>query len=530
VIRVTSKLRGVIKQHNFIVEVLAIVMFAGIIFWFAQDNDAFEYLVDISREHEDWELDEVFTLLMISAFAFIIIIYRNGSYLRAEMRRRVLVEKEIKRLAFYDGLTGLPNRDLCSNRLEHTLSHSARSQTMAAVLFIDLDNFKEVNDTFGHEGGDELLIQASQRLSSDIRSGDTLARIAGDEFVIVLESLTSITDISVLAEKLLAKIALPFLIYDQEAYVGISIGIATFPRDGTHSQKLMKNADTAMYYAKNSGKNTFKFFSTALNKESENKQKIASQLRKAIGRHEFTLHFQPIVNVITGEITGAEALLRWNSLRLGNISPDIFIPIAEDIGVISAIGDWVLLEACRQNKRWQDQGYPHIVMSVNMSGKELALEYFTKAVEESLDKSGLEAKYLELELTENAIIQDIEQSIKQLAYLKKLGVSIALDDFGTGYSSMSNLRQLNLSRIKIDRKFIRDIPDNVESAITIQAIINLANNLGFQITAEGVESQSQYTFIKNTQTNLAQGFYFSKAVTPKQFERLFKMNILPLDD
>jgi diguanylate cyclase (GGDEF)-like protein len=523
-------MKNAIKRYGFFVEVLLIFLVASVVFWFAQSHDAFEYLVEISREHEDWELDEAFTLLMVSAFAFMLIIYRNGHYLRAEMKRRVLVEKEIKRLAFYDGLTGLPNRDLCYNRLEHTLAHAARSKTIAAVLFIDLDNFKEVNDTFGHDGGDDLLNQASTRLASDIRSGDTLARIAGDEFVIVLESLLSISDISALAEKLLAKISMPFLIYGQEAYVGISIGIATFPRDGTQSQELMKNADTALYYAKHSGKNTFKFFSTALNKESENKQKIAVQLRKAIEREEFALHYQPIVNASTGKITGAEALLRWNSLRLGNIPPDIFIPIAEEIGIIASIGDWVLLEACRQNKSWQDLGNPEMIVSVNMSGKELNLDSFTKSVEKSLINTGLEAQYLELELTEVAIIKDISQSVKQLESLKGLGVSIALDDFGKGYSSMSYLRKLQLTRIKIDRSFISNIPNSIEDTITTNAMVNLAHNLGLKITAEGVENQEQHDFIRSTLADSAQGFYFSKPLDALEFEQLFKINCLPLTD
>jgi diguanylate cyclase (GGDEF)-like protein len=522
-----NKIFRTLNKHYFWVEVLFITIFSVIIFWFAQEHDAFEYLVEVSREHEDLELDEFFTLLMISAFALIVVTYRNGVYLRIEMKRRVVVEKEIKRLAFYDGLTGLPNRDLCTNRLEHTLAHAARDNTMAAVLFIDLDNFKEVNDTFGHDGGDELLKEAAQRLSSDIRSGDTLARIAGDEFVIVLESLSSVSDISRLSEQLLDKIAQPFILDGQEAYVGISIGIAIFPSDGSNINELMKNADTAMYYAKHSGKNTFKFFSPSLNQESETKIKISVQLRKAIERNEFSLHYQPIVNACTGRITGAEALIRWDSQRLGVVSPAVFIPIAEEIGIISSIGDWVLLEACRQNKRWQQQGFPSIIVSVNMSARELNSLSFTESVEQCLTQTGLVAKYLELELTETAIMKNIEQSITQLNYLRLLGVSIALDDFGKGYSSMSYLRKLKLTRIKIDRSFIKNIPESEEDTITTHAMVHLANNLGLKVTIEGIETEAQHEFIRTTLSDCAQGYYFSKPVSSEDFELLFDSEYLP---
>ncbi|MBU2894751.1 EAL domain-containing protein [Colwellia sp. D2M02] len=523
----TKKCTTVIEKHRFIIEVVSIVFIAGILFWFAQAYDAFEQLVELSRKYEEWELDEFFTLLMISAVALIAIITRNASYLRAEMQRRMLVEEEIKRLAFYDGLTGLPNRGLCLNRLEHTLAHATRGNTMAVVMFIDLDDFKKVNDSLGHDGGDELLKQASERLSNELRTGDTLARIAGDEFVIILESVFSISDISALAERLIDKISQPFIIQKQEAYVGISVGIAIFPNDGESSQQLMKNADTAMYYAKHSGKNTFKFFSVALNKESEQKQKIARQLRKAIARNEFTLYFQPVVNVTTGAIKGAEALLRWNSFKLGNIEPSVFIPIAEEIGIITSIGEWVLFEVCKQNKRWQDLGYTTITVSVNISAKELSLRGFAKLVERTLAVTNLEAKYLGLELTETAIKKDPELSIQQLEYLSGLGVVIALDDFGKGYSSMSYLRKLQLSRIKIDRSFIQRIPHNREDTIVTNAIVTLANNLGLKITAEGIETKEQYEFIRTTLTDSAQGFYFSRAVSAEEFALLLQKGVLP---
>jgi len=527
VARVIQKTSRPVKRHAFWVEVAAITFIAAVIFWFAQAYDVFEYLVSTSREYEEWELDEVFTLLMISAFALTLILFRNRSYLRAEMKRRVLVEKEIKRLAFYDGLTDLPNRDLCHNRLEHTLAHAARDKTMAAVLFIDLDNFKQVNDTFGHDGGDELLKEAALRLSSDIRSGDTLARIAGDEFIIVLESLSSVSDISRLSEKLLKKISAPFLFDGQEAYVGISIGIAIYPTDGISVNELMKNADTAMYYAKHSGKNTFKFFSPELNKESEYKIIVGAQLRKAIERNEFILHFQPVVNTCTGRIVGAEALLRWHNFVLGDVPPDVFIPIAEEIGIIGSIGHWVLIAVCRQNIAWQESGYPDIVISVNMSARELNSTDFIDSIKSSLHVTGMPAQYLQLELTESAIMKNIDVSMNQLTELSKLGVLVAIDDFGKGYSSMSYLLKLKLTRIKIDRSFIKNTPRNKEDTAITHAIVHLAHNLGLKVTAEGIETQAQHEFIRTTLTDTAQGYYFSKPIPAEDFVKLFNYESLP---
>ena len=328
-------------RSHFMVEVVFIVLTALLVFWFAQEHDAFEYLVEESRKHENWELDELFTLLMISAFAFLFITIRNGRYLKLEIKRRLEAEKEIKTLAFFDSLTGLPNRDLCHNRLEHILIHAKRSNSLAAILFIDLDSFKAVNDTYGHDAGDYVLKETATRMSNRLRSVDTLARIAGDEFIIILESLSSTNNASNLAEKLIEVIEPPFIIDGHEAYIGLSIDIAIFPGDGKTAEELIKNADTAMYHAKDSGKNTFRFFSSELDQQAKTKLKIGNQLRQALNRNEFTLHFQPVICISTNQIQGAEALLRWDNALLGNVPPNIFIPIAEEIGLISTIGDWV---------------------------------------------------------------------------------------------------------------------------------------------------------------------------------------------
>jgi len=520
--KISKLLSSKMLRSRFMVEVVCIVLAALLVFWFAQEYDAFEYLVEESRKHEDWELDELFTLLMISAFAFLFITIRNGRYLKLEISRRLEAEKEISTLAFFDSLTGLPNRDLCHNRLEHILIHAKRSSSSAAILFIDLDRFKAVNDTYGHDAGDYVLKETATRMSKRLRSDDTLARIAGDEFIIILESLSSPNNVSNLAEKLIEVIEPPFIIDDNEAYIGLSIGIAIYPSDGETAEELIKNADTAMYHAKDSGKNTFRFFSSELDQQAKTKLQISNQLRKAMERNEFSLHFQPIIDIGTHQIKGAEALLRWNNALLGNVRPDIFIPIAEDIGLISAIGDWVLLQACHQNKVWHDAGYSELVMSVNMSVRQLELENYAAIVQTCLTSSKLAAKYLELELTETTLMKDIDVTIHRLDQLKALGVSISLDDFGTGYSSMSYLCKLNIDRIKLDRSFIRFIPESKDDVITVNAIISLANNLNFKITAEGIETLEQKLFIDSTIVDSVQGFYYSKAVTAANFELLLQ--------
>ena len=508
------------SRSRFLVETICIVVVACVIFGFAQEYDAFEYLVEISRQHEDWELDEVFTLLMVGAVALAFINLRNAKYLKLEIKRRRKVEKKINKLAFFDSLTGLPNRDLCNNRLEHILVHAKRFNTLAAVLFIDLDHFKAINDTYGHDAVDEVLKQTASRLLSRLRKDDTLARISGDEFIVILESVTDPNNVSTLAEELLTTIQSPFIINGQEAHISLSVGIAIYPNDGEQPTVLMKNADTAMYHAKSEGKNTFRFFSNELDQQAKNKLKITNHLRQALQRQEFTLDYQPIIDPKTNKIKGAEALLRWDNPTLGKISPAVFIPIAEEIGMIIQIGDWVLLQACHQNKVWQLAGHQKLVMSVNMSAKQLADDNYISTVENCLKETALTANYLELELTETAIMKDINVGVKKVAQLKKLGVSIALDDFGTGYSSMSYLCKLKINRIKIDRSFIQNIPQNKDDIITVKAIISLAKNLDLMVTAEGVETQEQQAFIAATSTDSAQGFYYFRPMSADKFELL----------
>lgn len=513
--------KNVLRLSPFKLETLVIILIAIFSFWLAQEYDAFEYLITVSRQYENYEIDEIFTLLIIAAIALMIITYRNVRHLKLEIIKRKAAEHSIKKLAFYDSLTGLPNRELCINRFEHILNQSARNNGLAAVLFIDLDNFKEVNDTYGHDAGDDLLKQFSTRLLKQLRKGDTLSRFAGDEFIILLESVGSLNNVTILANKILNCVQYPFQINANETTVGMSIGIAMYPNDGKQAPQLLKHADTAMYHAKHEGKNTFRFYSNELNTQARNKLIVANQLRQAIASNEFSLQFQPIINTHTNKVKGAEALLRWKNKTLGMVPPDVFIPIAEEIGLINAIGEWVLLQACQTNKTWHNLGHDNLIMSVNMSAKQIGRKDFIDVVSSCLQTSQLHAKFLELELTETAIMNDIAQALLQLNGLKKLGVSIALDDFGTGYSSISYLQKLQLTRLKIDRSFIQHIPENPEDITITKAIISLANNLGISITAEGIETPEQLKFINTTIVDSAQGYLLGKPVSAREFEQLY---------
>ena len=510
-----------VKKHSrFFWEALSITALALIVYLFAIEHDAFEYLVELSEKHEDWELDELFALAIIMSFALTAMVVRNSKHLKIEFEKRSQAESKIKKMAFFDSLTGLPNRDLCNDRLQHTLTHSKRLKKQSAILFIDIDNFKEINDTYGHHNGDEILKQIAKRFSGELRADDTLARIAGDEFVVIVESVETPAVITVLAEKLLAIMQRAFVIDGDEIYVSNSIGIAISPVDGDNAADLLKSADRAMYHAKDEGKSTFRFFSTELDLQAKKKLKISAQLRMASDANEFTLNYQPVVDVKNGEITGAEALIRWNNPVLGFVGPDIFIPIAEEIGLIGEIGDWVLREACKQTMQWQNKGHRPIKMSVNMSARQLSLDNYVNSVKAVLQETQLAPQYLELELTETAIMKDIDSAILKLDGLKQLGISLALDDFGTGYSSMSHLRKLRLSRLKVDRSFIMNIPKNIEDIATANAIISLAENLGLRITAEGVETKEQVAYLKSTACDSIQGYFFSRPVPADEFEKL----------
>jgi len=516
----TREKRGFFKRFIFAFESIFIVFITAVLLWLTRFVDVPAFALQLSSDQGDWQLDKVITFVMIISLGLLVLLTRYSLYLRKKMKRQFLAEEEIKRLAFFDSLTNLPNQELCQNRLEHALARAARNNTSIAVLFIGIDDFKAVNDQQGHDGGDKLLQQIAKRLSSELRSGDTLARITGVEFMVILETVTAKENINTFANKLLVKLTRCYRISMQEVYITGNIGIALYPNDGEHSKQLMKHADTAMCFAKEKSRNSLAFFSKELQDKVEAKKKIAEQLRGAMERDEFILNYQPIIATQSNDVVAVEALLRWHNELLGDLSPDIFIPIAEEIGIISKIGDWVLTQACQQNHAWQEKGYTDIVISINMSVMQLSINNYASTVAASLADSHLEPQYLELEFTENTLMKDVKQSIVQLKKLDSLGVSIALDDFGIGYSSIKYLSKFKLNKLKIDGSFIRKIPTSPGDAMSIKAIVAMAKELKLHITAEGVETDEQYAFMNTSNVDSMQGYYFSRPVSAVALEQL----------
>ncbi len=510
--------KNIKKKSVFYWEAVFIVIISLVIFTFSVEYDMFERLHELSRDHEDWEIDEVFSLIMISSVALIFILVRNAKYLKLENTRRIEAENKIKKMAFYDGLTDLPNRDLFLDRLNNVVVDASRNNTIAAVLFVDLDNFKQVNDSFGHHVGDRLLINISKRLTSCLRTGDTLARIAGDEFIVVAKAPINEDWIWALAERMIASMQDAFLIDEKEIHASVSVGVALYPGDGESAERLIKNADAAMYHAKREGKNRFQFFSAEIDQSAKKKSVIRGYLHQAISSNEFSLKYQPIIDLENHKVIGAEALLRWNNKALGEVSPVDFIPVAEETGLIVSIGHWVLREACLQLKKWQDAGLNDITLSINMSARQLNADQFVDDVNSALKETGVPAQFLELELTESMIMSDAEKSVDALIALSDIGVSIAVDDFGTGYSSIGYLKRFKLDRLKIDKSFVNNTPHSKEDVAISNAIISLAKSLNLKITAEGIENKEQLNYLKEKGCDAGQGFLFEAPLNVEEFE------------
>ncbi|MFP5340622.1 MAG: EAL domain-containing protein, partial [Gammaproteobacteria bacterium] len=429
-----------------------------------------------------------------------------------DITERVLAEERIQYLAYHDGLTDLPNRAMFSRILGHAIEHARRYDRKLAVLFIDLDRFKNINDTFGHEAGDTLLQETGRRLKGCVRNSDTVARLGGDEFVVLLDELREAAEAGVVANKILSSIIRPFQMFGQEFRVTASIGVSAYPGDGQDEQSLMKNADIAMYQAKAEGKNTHQFYSESMNAHSYQRLTLESNLRRAMELEEFRVHYQPKVDLRSGTVTGMEALLRWEHPDFGMVPPVQFIPIAEETGLIVQLGRWILREACRQNVRWQQQGLPALCVAVNLSPRQFADSGLLADIGSVLAETGMDPRYLELEITESMVMINVEKALDILTGLKGMGVRLAIDDFGTGYSSLSNLKRFPLDTIKIDRSFIRDIPGDPEDMAITQAIIGLGRTLKLTVIAEGVETQEQAGFLRQHDCDEFQGYLFSKPV------------------
>jgi diguanylate cyclase (GGDEF)-like protein/PAS domain S-box-containing protein len=447
-----------------------------------------------------------------------VMVFHDVSAVRATTLR-------MSHLAQHDGLTDLPNRILFNDRLAEAMSLAHRYRRKLAVLFLDVDRFKYINDSLGHAIGDRLLQSIAQRLLGCVRASDTVSRQGGDEFVILLSEVTHAQDATVCADKILEVLRSPHRIDEYDLHVTASIGIVTYPDDGTDSESLIKNADFAMYHAKENGRDNCQFFKQDLNVRALERQSLENGLRRALEREELMLHYQPTINLETGEIVGVEALIRWFHPDLGLVPPAEFIPIAEECGLIVPIGRWVLRQACHQAQAWQDIGLAPIRMGVNISAVELRAKDFIADISVILAETGLEAHYLELELTETFLMQDSTSTSAVLHDLKQIGTKLALDDFGTGYSSLSHLKRFPIDSLKIDRSFVHNIVTNSDDASIVCAVISMGKNLHMRVVAEGVETRAQLAFLKSHSCPFGQGYYFSQPLTGRECSNLLRRGI-----
>jgi diguanylate cyclase len=429
-------------------------------------------------------------------------------------------EDKLARLAQYDPLTNLANRALFHDRLEHALARAERHEGMLALLFLDLDRFKAVNDTLGHVGGDALLKQVGHRVSARMRESDTVARLGGDEFAIIIEDVIEARDAARVADDLVKILSEPFIVNEHEIPMHVSIGIAVSPP--SKGDRLIKDADAAMYRAKREGGNNHQFYTEEMNVQASERLMLERDLRHALDRDELLLHYQPQVDLATGDIVGAEALLRWQHHERGLVSPADFIPVLAETGLIIPVGEWVLEEACRQVGAWHDSGFAQIRIAVNLSARQLPRGDLVDAVERALEESGLDPGCLELEITESLLVEDSEAGLRAVDLLKNAvgGLSISIDDFGTGYSSLSRLKALPIERLKIDRSFIDGVTTDSGDAAITAAVISLGHSLRLQVTAEGVETAEQLAFLREQDCDEAQGFYFSRPLPACEFARL----------
>ncbi len=430
--------------------------------------------------------------------------------------------RQLRHLATHDALTGLPNRTLLEDRLSQAIARSDRDQQPFAVMLLDLDRFKLVNDSFGHRAGDDLLKEVARRLSAVMRSADTVARIGGDEFVVILSDTADQSEIDVIVKRVVNALEPPVVIADVAIHASPSIGLALYPRDGSNAESVVAHADAAMYCAKQRGRGNVQYFEAGMAGAIQEKMRLESELHEALASNQLELHYQPKVDTATGVVHGAEALVRWRHPQRGLVPPNDFIPLAEECGAICAIGEWVIREACRQARSWQIAGLPALRVAVNVSASQFRGGDLVRLVASALEDAQLEARFLEVELTETAVMTNPEESIAILEQLSRMGVLVSVDDFGTGYSSMSYLRRLPIDKLKIDRSFIDEVMQRPEDASIVRAIISLAHSLRLKVVAEGVETGEQLDFLQTLGCDQYQGFHFSAALVPTEFEALVR--------
>lgn len=442
--------------------------------------------------------------------------------LSLDLEARKRVEQSMRHMAHHDALTGLPNRALFRDRLTHAMAQADRYHQKLAVLFLDLDRFKAINDTLGHNAGDQLLKIAAERLRSCVRDCDTVARLGGDEFTVIVDDIIEVQDAAVVAQKILDTLSQPFNLHGHEVFISVSVGITLYPNDDESADNLLRNADSAMYRAKEYGRNNYQFYVADMNVKARARLMLESSLRRALDRGEFALYYQPRVDLFSGRVIGAEALLRWRHPEMGLVPPTEFIPILEETGMIIPVGDWVLRQASRQNHIWQEMGLPPIRMAVNLSARQFIQKDLAESVLRVLEGAGLLPEYLELEITEDLLIEHNQTNIITLAKLRSHGIHISIDDFGTGYSSLSYLKRLPIDTLKIDQSFVRDIVTDPDNKAIVSAIIAMASSLHLNVLAEGVETDEQLAFLRAQGCNEIQGFSFSHPLAAEDFEQLLR--------
>jgi len=441
-----------------------------------------------------------------------------------DITERKIAQLELYKLAHHDMLTGLPNRVLLEDRLQQAKALSHRMGISFAVLFLDLDRFKMINDTLGHPVGDELLRLVADRLKKSLRETDTVARIGGDEFIILLSGVNGRGDVSALADKILKTLIAPFKLRDHELFITTSLGICLCPEDGQESDDIVKKADIAMYYAKSMGRNNVQFYNNDMDQNASRRFVISNSLRRGLEQNEFRVYYQPKVDIATGRIVAIEALVRWEHPELGLLSPVEFIQLAEENGLIMQLGEWVLRESCLQNVKWQVEGLMDMRVAVNLSGYQLQHMELLATIRKVLKETGMSPDHLELEITESVIMQNADFAASVLSEISELGIHISIDDFGTGYSSLAHLKRFSVNTLKIDKSFVRDVDLNSTDAAIATAIIAMGNSLNLNVIAEGVETQSQYDFLKFNNCNQVQGFLFCRPLPPDELIELLHQN------
>jgi diguanylate cyclase (GGDEF)-like protein len=451
----------------------------------------------------------------------------NGVAFVLDLSERKRAEERIRYMADHDALTGLPNRALLQDRLRQALAHAHRNRTQVAVMFIDLDYFKHINDSLGHQVGDALLRIVADRLRHCVREGDSVARLGGDEFVLTLAVVNGSADAAVVAEKALDALDASFHVGEHELHVSGSIGISLYPNDGSDVEALMRTADTAMYYAKEKGRGNYQFFTPSLNRAAQQRHALTTALRHALAHDELALYYQPQVDLETGRIFSAEALLRWRRPNGSIIACSEFISIAEETGLILPIGEWVLREACRQLHQWHRFGFEDLVIAVNLSPRQFFQPNFQSVIKGILDETGVRAQALDLEITESVLMQRSEDNVATLNRLSGMGIKLSIDDFGTGYSSLAYLQRFPVDALKIDRSFVSGIGQDSNDTALVTAIISMAHSLRLKVLAEGVETPEQVDFLQAHGCLSAQGFYYSQPVSADEFTELLRRQPVP---